>query len=177
MSYHHWVVFNCFFRNQSQTTILSSNQTVLYTWDDPTMERTLMWNVYGRSKPNYPAAINKVCIILFVVVVFCWQWRPKSHCIHFIWSWPQLTAWRGLDTLSSLLMNHCQDGTQCGNNFDSKLIQLQDIESTLNWCYFNVVCPLGWYYRMNKQRAKVLLRLCGDMIKDVFSLDASPLEI
>ena len=50
----------CYHRNQSQTIILSSNQTVLYTWDDPTCERTLMWNVYGRSKPNYPAAIAKV---------------------------------------------------------------------------------------------------------------------
>lgn len=50
-----------FYRDQSQTIILSANQTVLYTWDDPTSERTLMWNVYGRNKPNYPAAIAKVC--------------------------------------------------------------------------------------------------------------------
>ncbi|XP_053396044.1 intermembrane lipid transfer protein VPS13A-like isoform X3 [Mercenaria mercenaria] len=46
-------------KNQSQTTILSSNQSVLYTWDDPTAERTLMWNIYGRNKPNFPAALLK----------------------------------------------------------------------------------------------------------------------
>ncbi|XP_052807431.1 intermembrane lipid transfer protein VPS13A-like isoform X2 [Mya arenaria] len=46
-------------KNQSQTTVLSSNQCILYTWDDPTSERTLMWNVYGRSKLDYPAAIMK----------------------------------------------------------------------------------------------------------------------
>ena len=46
-------------RKQSQTSLLASNDTLLYTWDDPTSERTLMWNVYGRSKPNYPAAISK----------------------------------------------------------------------------------------------------------------------
>ncbi|KAL4233205.1 hypothetical protein ACF0H5_007889 [Mactra antiquata] len=46
-------------KNQSQTTILSSNQSVLCTWDDPTSERTLMWNIYGRNQPNFPAAISK----------------------------------------------------------------------------------------------------------------------
>ena len=47
-------------RGQSQTMVLASNDTVLYTWDDPTAERMLMWNVYGRSKPNYPTDISKV---------------------------------------------------------------------------------------------------------------------
>ncbi len=49
-----------FCRNQSQVTLLSPNQSVLYTWDDPTHERTLMWNVYNRKKPSYPAFISKV---------------------------------------------------------------------------------------------------------------------
>lgn len=48
------------YRNQSQVTLLSPNQSVLYTWDDPTAERTLMWNVYNRNKPSYPAFITKV---------------------------------------------------------------------------------------------------------------------
>ncbi|XP_052241928.1 intermembrane lipid transfer protein VPS13A-like isoform X2 [Dreissena polymorpha] len=46
-------------KNQSQTTVLSSNQSVLYTWDDPVCERTLMWNVYGRNSRDYPANIAK----------------------------------------------------------------------------------------------------------------------
>ena len=41
-------------------TLLSPNQCVLYTWDEPSAERTIMWNVYGRKKPSYPAFINKV---------------------------------------------------------------------------------------------------------------------
>ena len=28
-----------------------------------------MWNVYGRSKPNYPAAINKVGIMYPVAII------------------------------------------------------------------------------------------------------------
>jgi len=48
------------YRGQSQTTVLSANQGLLYTWDDPTSERTLMWNVYGRGRLDLPAEINKV---------------------------------------------------------------------------------------------------------------------
>lgn len=47
-------------RNQSQVTLLSPNQSILYTWDEPSAERTLMWNVYGRKRPSYPAYITKV---------------------------------------------------------------------------------------------------------------------
>ncbi|XP_048240040.1 vacuolar protein sorting-associated protein 13A-like isoform X2 [Haliotis rufescens] len=46
-------------KNQSQVTLLSSSQSVLYTWDEPMAERTLMWNVYGRKKPSFPSYINK----------------------------------------------------------------------------------------------------------------------
>ncbi|XP_012945076.2 vacuolar protein sorting-associated protein 13A, partial [Aplysia californica] len=46
-------------KNQSQVTLLSPNQSILYTWDEPSAERTLMWNVYGRKKPSYPAFISK----------------------------------------------------------------------------------------------------------------------
>ncbi|BFZ09736.1 hypothetical protein BsWGS_12775 [Bradybaena similaris] len=46
-------------KNQSQVTLLSPNQSILYTWDEPSAERTLMWNVYGRKRPSYPAYITK----------------------------------------------------------------------------------------------------------------------
>lgn len=46
-------------KNQSQVTLLSPNQAVLYTWDDPASERTLMWNVCGGKKPSFPACITK----------------------------------------------------------------------------------------------------------------------
>ncbi|CAH1799951.1 unnamed protein product [Owenia fusiformis] len=46
-------------KSQSQVTLLSPRQAVLYTWDDPTTERTLFWNIYNRKKPSYPAFINK----------------------------------------------------------------------------------------------------------------------
>ncbi|KAH9508945.1 hypothetical protein Btru_048361 [Bulinus truncatus] len=46
-------------KNQSQVTLLSPNQCILYTWDEPSAERTLMWNVYSRKKPSFPAFITK----------------------------------------------------------------------------------------------------------------------
>ncbi|CAL1544729.1 unnamed protein product [Lymnaea stagnalis] len=46
-------------KNQSQVTLLSPNQSILYTWDEPSAERTLMWNVYSRKKPSFPAFITK----------------------------------------------------------------------------------------------------------------------
>lgn len=42
-----------------QVTLLSPYQSVLYTWDDPTLERTLMWNVYNRKKPGFTAHIKQ----------------------------------------------------------------------------------------------------------------------
>lgn len=42
-----------------QVTLLSPYQSVLYTWDDPTIERTLMWNLYNRKKPGFIARIHR----------------------------------------------------------------------------------------------------------------------
>lgn len=42
-----------------QVTLLSPYQSVLYTWDDPTLERTLMWNIYNRKKPGFTAHIQQ----------------------------------------------------------------------------------------------------------------------
>ncbi|KAM7308838.1 vacuolar protein sorting-associated protein 13A isoform X4 [Ixodes scapularis] len=42
-----------------QVTLLSPYQSVLYTWDDPTLERTLMWNLYNRKKPGFMAHIGR----------------------------------------------------------------------------------------------------------------------
>ncbi|KAK3771912.1 hypothetical protein RRG08_053893 [Elysia crispata] len=46
-------------KNQSQATLLAPYQRILYTWDEPSAERTLMWNVYGRKRASYPAFINR----------------------------------------------------------------------------------------------------------------------
>ncbi|GFR60474.1 vacuolar protein sorting-associated protein 13C [Elysia marginata] len=46
-------------KNQSQATLLPPYQSILYTWDEPSAERTLMWNVYGRKRASYPAFISK----------------------------------------------------------------------------------------------------------------------
>ncbi|XP_033739881.1 vacuolar protein sorting-associated protein 13C-like [Pecten maximus] len=35
--------------NQHQMTVLPADRSILYTWDDPTGPRKLMWNVYGCS--------------------------------------------------------------------------------------------------------------------------------
>ncbi|KAK2588797.1 hypothetical protein KPH14_001672 [Odynerus spinipes] len=41
--------------NSGQVTLLNPFQSVLYTWDDPTMSRELMWNIYNNKKPGYKA--------------------------------------------------------------------------------------------------------------------------
>ncbi|KAK3096835.1 hypothetical protein FSP39_003796 [Pinctada imbricata] len=47
-------------KGQHQMTVLSQNESILYTWDDPTGARKLMWNVYGRSdKQDSEIDINK----------------------------------------------------------------------------------------------------------------------
>lgn len=38
---------------------MSSNQSVLYTWDDPTEERVLYWNVYSKKSKGYVAKYEK----------------------------------------------------------------------------------------------------------------------
>lgn len=46
-------------KSQSQVTLLSPYQSVLYTWDDPSLEKTLIWNLYNRKKPGFPAQISR----------------------------------------------------------------------------------------------------------------------
>lgn len=40
-------------------TLLSPNQSVLYTWDDPTEERVLYWNVYSKKSKGFIAKYEK----------------------------------------------------------------------------------------------------------------------
>ncbi|CAN8018523.1 unnamed protein product [Ixodes persulcatus] len=47
---------------EERVTLLSPYQSVLYTWDDPTLERTLMWNLYNRKKPGFMAHIGRACL-------------------------------------------------------------------------------------------------------------------
>ncbi|XP_065221412.1 intermembrane lipid transfer protein VPS13A-like isoform X2 [Planococcus citri] len=41
--------------NSGQVTLLSPYQSLLYTWDDPTLERKLQWNVYNRKNKGFMA--------------------------------------------------------------------------------------------------------------------------
>lgn len=40
-------------------TLLNPNQSVLYTWDDPTEERVLYWNVYSNKSKGFVAKFEK----------------------------------------------------------------------------------------------------------------------
>lgn len=42
-----------------KVTVLNPNQSVLYTWDDPTEERVLYWNVYGKKSKGFVAKYEK----------------------------------------------------------------------------------------------------------------------
>ncbi|CAL1270146.1 unnamed protein product [Larinioides sclopetarius] len=46
-------------KSQSQVTLLNPYQSVLYTWDDPSQERTLIWNLYNRKRLGFPARITR----------------------------------------------------------------------------------------------------------------------
>nr|XP_006815972.1 PREDICTED: vacuolar protein sorting-associated protein 13A-like [Saccoglossus kowalevskii] len=46
-------------KNSNNVMLITSQQSLLYTWDDPTVERTLWWNLYNRNKPSFPAMISK----------------------------------------------------------------------------------------------------------------------
>ncbi|XP_047356214.1 vacuolar protein sorting-associated protein 13C-like isoform X2 [Vespa velutina] len=41
--------------NSGQVTLLNPFQSTLYTWDDPSMSRELMWNIYNNKKSSYKA--------------------------------------------------------------------------------------------------------------------------
>lgn len=46
--------------NLGQVALLSPFQSILYTWDDPTENRELVWNVYNSKTKGYTAQFNTV---------------------------------------------------------------------------------------------------------------------
>ncbi|XP_014604811.1 PREDICTED: vacuolar protein sorting-associated protein 13C-like [Polistes canadensis] len=44
--------------NSGQVTLLNPFQSILYTWDDPSMPRELMWNIYNNKKSSYKARFD-----------------------------------------------------------------------------------------------------------------------
>ncbi|XP_033099721.1 vacuolar protein sorting-associated protein 13A-like isoform X2 [Anneissia japonica] len=40
-------------------TFVKPSESLLYTWEDPTLERMLMWNLYNRNKQSVKAAIDR----------------------------------------------------------------------------------------------------------------------
>ena len=40
--------------------LLGPYQSMLYTWEDPTAERQLLWNAYNSKAVDIPAMIEKV---------------------------------------------------------------------------------------------------------------------
>lgn len=46
-------------REQSQVTLLNPCHSLLYTWDDPTKLRHLVWNVYNNKGTGYPLDVFK----------------------------------------------------------------------------------------------------------------------
>ncbi|XP_050428442.1 intermembrane lipid transfer protein VPS13A-like isoform X2 [Adelges cooleyi] len=46
-------------KDLGQVTLLSPNQSVLYTWDDPTEQRVLYWNVYSKKSKGFVAKFEK----------------------------------------------------------------------------------------------------------------------
>ncbi|KAK7084545.1 hypothetical protein SK128_022286 [Halocaridina rubra] len=45
-------------RGSNQTHLLAPYQSQLYTWDDPTLPRELLWNIYNRKSDDIAAVIN-----------------------------------------------------------------------------------------------------------------------
>lgn len=45
--------------DSGQVALLSPNQSTLYTWDDPTKERVLLWNVYNNKGKGFRADFYK----------------------------------------------------------------------------------------------------------------------
>ncbi|KAK4321628.1 hypothetical protein Pmani_007575 [Petrolisthes manimaculis] len=46
-------------KGSNQTHLLAPHQMQLYTWDDPTLPRELLWNTYSRNNNHIPAVIDK----------------------------------------------------------------------------------------------------------------------
>lgn len=53
--------------NSGQVTLLNPFQSTLYTWDDPSMSRELMWNIYNNKKSSYKARFETVSILSYVI--------------------------------------------------------------------------------------------------------------
>lgn len=45
-------------REQGQVTLVSPQHSLLYTWDDPCADRTLVWNVYNNKGVGFPLDIH-----------------------------------------------------------------------------------------------------------------------
>ncbi|XP_071478587.1 intermembrane lipid transfer protein VPS13A-like, partial [Diadema antillarum] len=46
-------------KNHGGRLLLMPHQTLLYTWDDPTAERCLMWNLYNRNKKSFDCILDQ----------------------------------------------------------------------------------------------------------------------
>lgn len=46
-------------KGSNQTHLLAPHQSQLYTWDDPTLPRELLWNIYNRKSEDMTAVIDK----------------------------------------------------------------------------------------------------------------------
>lgn len=45
--------------SQSQVTLINPYHTLLYTWDDPTKPRNLIWNIYNNKGTGFPIDVTK----------------------------------------------------------------------------------------------------------------------
>ncbi|XP_071956749.1 intermembrane lipid transfer protein VPS13A-like [Antedon mediterranea] len=46
-------------KNVGSMTFVSPSESLLYTWEDPTLDRVLMWNLYNRNKQSVKATIDR----------------------------------------------------------------------------------------------------------------------
>lgn len=55
-----------------QVALLKPFQSLLYTWDDPTQTRELIWNVYNNNALGYRAELETVkkenCLLLIYII-------------------------------------------------------------------------------------------------------------
>lgn len=53
--------------NLGQVVLINPFQSLLYTWDDPTKSRKLVWNVYNNKRTGYNARFERVKYNLYLV--------------------------------------------------------------------------------------------------------------
>lgn len=53
--------------NLGQVVLINPFQSLLYTWDDPTKSRELVWNVYNNKRTGYNARFERVKYNLYLV--------------------------------------------------------------------------------------------------------------